>query len=150
MYYKIIFFLAIFHEIFGIIYTRLRHIFGIKTWQKHITCLGRLTSKNYMNCRTLNDFSKYLQNLHPKKASSNILSNKCESNPQLDKYIKKPKFSRDQYDYNVERSGYSARKLVCEEKTESHERSNTDYRIVNCTDVPGTLNLFLFNYINFI
>ena len=33
----------------------------------------------------------------------------CESQPELNKYIKKPKFSRDQYDYNVSRSGYSER-----------------------------------------
>ena len=33
----------------------------------------------------------------------------CESQPELNRYIKKPKFSRDQYDYNVSRSGYSER-----------------------------------------
>ena len=34
---------------------------------------------------------------------------KCESQPELNKYIKKPKFSRDQYDYNVSRTGYAER-----------------------------------------
>ena len=33
----------------------------------------------------------------------------CKSQPELNKYIKKPKFSRDQYDYNVSRSGYAQR-----------------------------------------
>ena len=33
----------------------------------------------------------------------------CESQPELNKYIKKPKFSRDQYDYNVSRTGYEER-----------------------------------------
>ena len=39
----------------------------------------------------------------------------CASNPELNKYIKKPKFSRDMYDYNVTREGYEPRNLVCKE-----------------------------------
>ena len=49
-------------------------------------------------------------------ASNPYLDKKCDSNPELNRYIKKPKFSRDQYDYNVTRTGYTPRKLVCGEK----------------------------------
>ena len=48
-------------------------------------------------------------------ASDPYLKRKCESNPELNRYIKKPKFSRDVYDYDVSRKGYSPRKLVCKE-----------------------------------
>ena len=48
-------------------------------------------------------------------ASDPYLKRSCESNPELNRYIKKPKFSRDSYDYDVSREGYSPRKLVCKE-----------------------------------
>lgn len=48
-------------------------------------------------------------------ASDPYLKRKCNSNPELNPYIKKPKFSRDLYDYDVSRKGYSPRKLVCKE-----------------------------------
>ena len=35
--------------------------------------------------------------------SSNFESRKCESNPELNPYIKIPKFSRNRWDYNVSR-----------------------------------------------
>ena len=39
-------------------------------------------------------------------ASNPYLPAKCVSNPELDVYIKKPKFSRDQFSYNVSRDHY--------------------------------------------
>ena len=36
-------------------------------------------------------------------ASNPYLSKTCESNPELNRYIKKPKFSRDPWDYDVSR-----------------------------------------------
>ena len=48
-------------------------------------------------------------------ASDPYLKRKCDSNPELNRYIKKPKFSRDLFDYDVSRKGYSPRKLVCKE-----------------------------------
>ena len=47
----------------------------------------------------------------------------CESNSELNDYINKPQFSRDQYDYNVTREGYKPRKLLCEELS-SHEKKS--------------------------
>ena len=46
----------------------------------------------------------------------NFIPKKCESDPSLNNYIRKPKFSRDLYDYDTSRAGYKPRKLVCEEK----------------------------------
>ena len=40
---------------------------------------------------------------------------KCESNSELDIYIKKPKFSRDRHDYDVSRNNYEPQNLVCPE-----------------------------------
>ena len=60
---------------------------------------------------------------------------KCASNPELDPYIKKPKFSRDRNDYEVARSGYNPRKLVCAEIAKT-VGLNTIYETVPCTEVP--------------
>ena len=51
----------------------------------------------------------------------------CKSNPELNDYINKPQFSRDLYDYNVDREGYKPRKLVCEEKSSHEKRVQTKY-----------------------
>ena len=48
-------------------------------------------------------------------ATNQYLEAKCESNPELDVYIKKPKFARDPFNYNTTREGYSVRHLVCNE-----------------------------------
>ena len=59
---------------------------------------------------------------------------KCESNPELNVYIKKPRFSRDQFDYNVTRKGYTPRKLVCDEGS-SHAKggfSQSKYWLTDC------------------
>ena len=64
---------------------------------------------------------------------------KCSSNPELDLYIKKPKFSRDRYDYKVSREGYNPRKLVCPEMITSKKRGKfktTVDQTLPCTDVP--------------
>ena len=67
-----------------------------------------------------------------------MLGLKCESNPELDPYIKKPKFSRDRNDYKVWREGYESRKLVCPEKARitNAEHKIRIYETVPCTDVP--------------
>ena len=63
-----------------------------------------------------------------------IDQSKCESNSELNVYIKKPQFSRDQFDYNVTRKGYTPRKLVCDEGS-SHEKggfSQSKYWLTMC------------------
>ena len=45
-------------------------------------------------------------------ASRQFLEVHCESNPELNMYIKKPKFSRDPFDYDPQRTGYSQLNLV--------------------------------------
>ena len=73
------------------------------------------------------------------KASISTIPKKCASNPELDVYIKKPKFSRDSFDYDVSREGYSARKLVCDEKSDSRPLVQTIYWVDECEDVPGKI-----------
>ena len=59
---------------------------------------------------------------------------KCESNPELNKYIHKPQFSRDQYDYTVFRNGYTPRRLVCDELS-SHEKGHqSKYWLQTCNN----------------
>ena len=60
----------------------------------------------------------------------------CESDPSLNNYIKKPKFSRDQFDYDVTRKGYEPRKLVCEELSEHAPKVQTSHWMAKCKDVP--------------
>ena len=69
-------------------------------------------------------------------ASISTIPQKCASNPEINVYIRKPKFSRDTFDYDVAREGYTARKLVCDEKSESHPLIQTIYWIDDCDDVP--------------
>ena len=61
---------------------------------------------------------------------------KCESNPELDIYIKKPKFSRDRYDYDVSRNNYQPQNLVCSEGAEMNPSFSKIPAVEDCSDVP--------------
>ena len=53
----------------------------------------------------------------------------------MDKYIRKPKFSRDIYDYDTKRENYSPRKLVCPEKmTYSEAHRQAKFTLESCND----------------
>ena len=60
----------------------------------------------------------------------------CGSNPELNPYIYKPKFSRDQHDYDSSRKSsiyQSTNKLVCNEISEHLPKGGTFYIHVNIT-----------------
>ena len=59
--------------------------------------------------------SKKINNAKFDYIGTQVNQPKCESNPELNVYIKKPQFSRDLNDYDVTRKGYTPRKLVCDE-----------------------------------
>ena len=61
---------------------------------------------------------------------------KCESNPELDIYIKKPKFSRDRHDYDVTRKNYQPQKLVCSEGADTNPSFSRIPAVEDCSDVP--------------
>ena len=62
---------------------------------------------------------------------------KCESSPELDIYIKKPKFSRDRHDYDVSRNKYQPRNLVCSEGAEMNPSFSKIPAVEDCSDVPN-------------
>ena len=62
---------------------------------------------------------------------------KCESNPELDVYIKKPKFSRDRHDYDVSRNNYQPQNLVCSEGAEMNPSFSKIPAVEDCSDVPN-------------
>ena len=62
----------------------------------------------------------------------NVTQPRCESNPELNYYIKKPQFSRDQFDYDVTRKGYAPRKLVCDEGSSHEKGSQSKYWLTKC------------------
>ena len=71
--------------------------------------------------------------------TKNHIPQKCTSDPSLDKYIRKPKFSRDIYDYDTKREKYSPRKLVCPEKmTYSEAHRQAKFTLESCNDTPDS------------
>ena len=62
---------------------------------------------------------------------------RCESNSELDVYIKKPKFSRDRHDYDVSRNNYQPQNLVCSEGSEMNPSFSKIPAVEDCSDVPN-------------
>jgi len=56
----------------------------------------------------------------------------CESNPELNPYIKKPKFSRDTANYDVSREGYTPKELVCPETSTLKIHNLPVYKLEDC------------------
>jgi len=56
----------------------------------------------------------------------------CESNPELNPYIKKPKFSRDTANYDVSREGYTPKDLVCPETSTLKLHNMAVYELEDC------------------
>ena len=59
---------------------------------------------------------------------------KCASNPELDIYIKKPKFSRDRHDYDVSRKNYQSQNFVCPEGPHYAQSFSKIPAIEDCSD----------------
>ena len=63
----------------------------------------------------------------------------------MDKYILKPKFSRDIYDNDTKRENYSPRKLVCPEKmTYSEAHRQAKFTLESCNDTPDAKSVLSF------
>ena len=60
---------------------------------------------------------------------------KCASNPELNQYINKPKFSRDNLDYDTTRKGYEPKKLVCDEAASHAAKVQSQHWLEECNDV---------------
>ena len=84
------------------------------------------------------DFEPFTQNVKTEKfdfVGAKTTDYKCESNPELNDYINKPQFSRDQFDYDVSRDGYTPKRLVCDECATHEVHVQSNYWFDNCDDV---------------
>ena len=59
---------------------------------------------------------------------------RCDSNPELDIYIKKPKFSRDRHDYDVSRNNYQSQTFVCPEAPRYAQSFSKIPAVEDCSD----------------
>ena len=84
------------------------------------------------------DFEPFENNAQLEKfdfVPQQTLQYKCESNPELDKYVRKPQFSRDHLDYDVQRSGYVPRRLVCDELATHEAHVQSKHWLDQCDNV---------------